>query len=77
MSEILDFFADNPEVAGSIAKTVPAIMGIHQANKAKNAIEGPGGYQEKLENLEVEEWMLEEKNLQVEDLLNHPLQCLQ
>ena len=52
MSEILDFFADNPEIAGSIAKTVPAIMGIHQANKAKNAIEGPGGYQEKLENLE-------------------------
>ena len=27
-------------------------MGMHQANKAKNAIEGPGGYQEKLENLE-------------------------
>ena len=52
MSEILNFFADNPEVAGSIAKTVPAIMGAHQANKAKNAIEGPGGYQEKLENLE-------------------------
>ena len=52
MSQILDFFADNPEVAGSIAKTVPAIMGMHQANKAKNAIEGPGGYQEKLENLE-------------------------
>ena len=52
MSKILDFFADNPEVAGSIAKTVPAIMGMFQANKAKNAIEGPGGYQEKLENLE-------------------------
>ena len=52
MSQILDFFADNPEVAGSIAKTVPAIMGMYQANKAKNAIEGPGGYQEKLENLE-------------------------
>ena len=52
MSQILDFFADNPEVAGSIAKTVPAIMGMHQANKAKNAIEGPGGYQEKLESLE-------------------------
>tara|TARA_R100001510_G_scaffold7528_1_gene5837 strand:- start:1 stop:747 length:747 start_codon:yes stop_codon:yes gene_type:complete len=52
MSEILDFFADNPEVAGAIAKSVPAIMGIHQANKAKNAIQGPGGYQEKLENLE-------------------------
>lgn len=52
MSEILNFFADNPEVAGSIAKTVPSIMGMHQANKAKNAIEGPDGYQEKLENLE-------------------------
>ena len=25
---------------------------MHQASKAKNAIEGPGGYQEKLENLE-------------------------
>ena len=52
MSQILDFFADNPQVAASIAKTVPAIMGAHQASKAKNAIEGPGGYQEKLENLE-------------------------
>jgi len=52
MSQILDFFADNKEVTQLIAKTVPAIMGMHQANKAKNAIEGPGGYQEKLENLE-------------------------
>ena len=49
MSQILDFFANNPEVAGSIAKVVPAIMGTHQASKAKNAAEG---YQTKLDNIE-------------------------
>jgi len=52
MGEILSFFADNPQVAASIAKSVPAIIGAHQANKAKNAIEGTDGYREKLENLE-------------------------
>ena len=55
MSEILDFFADNPEVTQAIAKSVPAIMGMHQANKAKNALEGTDGkpgYLQKLENLE-------------------------
>ena len=52
MSEILSFFADNPQVAASIAKTVPSIIGMHQASKAKKAIEGEGGYREKLENLE-------------------------
>ena len=55
MGEILSFFADNPQVAASIAKTVPSIMGMHQANKAKNALEGTDGkpgYLQKLENLE-------------------------
>ena len=49
MSQILDFFADNKEVTQLIAKSVPAIMGFHQANKAKNAIED---YQTKLDNIE-------------------------
>jgi len=49
MSEILDFFADNAEVTQAIAKSVPMIMGIHQANKAKNDIED---YQTALDNIE-------------------------
>jgi len=49
MSGILDFFADNKEVTQLIAKSVPAIMGMHQASKAKNAAEG---YQLKLDNIE-------------------------
>ena len=49
MSEILDFFADNPEVTQAIAKSVPAIMGMHQANKAKGAMDD---YQETLDNIE-------------------------
>jgi hypothetical protein len=49
MSGILDFFADNKEVTQLIAKSVPAIMGMHQASKAKNAAEG---YQIKLDNIE-------------------------
>jgi len=49
MSGILDLFADNKEVTQLIAKSVPAIMGIHQASKAKNAAEG---YQIKLDNIE-------------------------
>ena len=49
MSEILDFFADNAEVTQAIAKSVPMIMGIHQANKAKNDIED---YQTALNNIE-------------------------
>ena len=49
MSEILDFFADNPEVTQAIAKSVPMIMGMHQANKAKNDMED---YQIALDNIE-------------------------
>jgi len=49
MSGILDLFADNKEVTQLIAKSVPAIMGMHQASKAKNAAEG---YQIKLDNIE-------------------------
>jgi len=49
MSQILDFFANNKEVTQLIAKSVPAIMGMHQASKAKNAAEG---YQLKLDNIE-------------------------
>jgi hypothetical protein len=49
MSEILDFFADNPEVTQAIAKSVPAIMGMHQANKAKGAMDD---YQETLDNID-------------------------
>ena len=49
MSGILDSFADNKEVTQLIAKSVPAIMGMHQASKAKNAAEG---YQIKLDNIE-------------------------
>jgi hypothetical protein len=49
MSGILDFFADNKEVTQLIAKSVPAIMGMHQASKAKKAAEG---YQIKLDNIE-------------------------
>ena len=52
MSQILDFFADNKEVTQLIAKSVPAIMGFHQANKAKKAIYGLDGYQTKLDNIE-------------------------
>ena len=52
MSEILEFFADNKEITQAIAKSVPAIMGFHQANKAKKAIYGEGGYIEKLDNIE-------------------------
>jgi len=49
MDKILGFFADNKEVTQLIAKSVPAIMGFHQANKAKGAIED---YQTKLDDIE-------------------------
>ncbi len=49
MDKILGFFADNKEVTQLIAKSVPAIMGFHQANKAKGAIED---YQLKLDDIE-------------------------
>lgn len=49
LDKVLGFFADNKEVTQLIAKSVPAIMGFHQANKAKNAIED---YQIKLDNIE-------------------------
>ena len=49
LDKILGFFADNKEVTQLIAKSVPAIMGFHQANKSKNAIED---YQTKLDNIE-------------------------
>ncbi len=49
MDKILGFFADNKEVTQLIAKSVPAIMGFHQANKAKGAIED---YQKKLDDIE-------------------------
>lgn len=49
LDKILGFFADNKEVTQLIAKSVPAIMGFHQANKAKGAIED---YQKKLDDIE-------------------------
>jgi DNA gyrase/topoisomerase IV subunit A len=49
LDKVLGFFADNKEVTQLIAKSVPAIMGFHQANKSKNAIED---YQTKLDNIE-------------------------
>jgi hypothetical protein len=49
LDKVLGFFADNKEVTQLIAKSVPAIMGFHQANKAKNAIED---YQTKLDDIE-------------------------
>ena len=49
LDKILGFFADNKEVTQLIAKSVPAIMGFHQANKSKNAIED---YQKKLDDIE-------------------------
>lgn len=49
---VLDFFKENPEVAGSIASIVPTVMGLHQQAKAKNAIYGEGGYMQKLESIE-------------------------
>jgi hypothetical protein len=52
MGKVLDFFKDNPEVAGSIAKTIPAIVGFNQAAKSKKAIYGEGGYMQKLEDIE-------------------------
>lgn len=52
MGKVLDFFKDNPEVAGSIAKTIPAIVGFNQAAKSKKAIYGEGGYMQKLESIE-------------------------
>jgi len=52
MGKVLDFFKDNPEVAGSIASVAPTIMGLHQQAKAKNAIYGEGGYMQKLESIE-------------------------
>ena len=38
LDKVLGFFADNKEVTQAIAKSVPAIMGFHQANKSKKAI---------------------------------------
>jgi len=52
MGKVLDFFKNNPEVAGSIAKTIPAIVGFNQAAKSKKAIYGEDGYMQKLENIE-------------------------
>ena len=49
LDKILGFFADNKEVTQLIAKSVPAIMGFHQANKSKKAIED---YQTKLDDIE-------------------------
>ena len=49
LDTVLGFFADNKEVTQLIAKSVPAIMGFHQANKSKKAIED---YQIKLDNIE-------------------------
>ena len=49
MSQILDLFSENPEVAQAIAKSVPMIMGMHQANKAKNDMQD---YQTTLDNIE-------------------------
>ena len=49
LDKVLGFFADNKEVTQLIAKSVPAIMGFHQANKSKKAIED---YQIKLDNIE-------------------------
>lgn len=49
LDKVLGFFADNKEVTQLIAKSVPAIMGFHQANKAKGAMED---YQTKLDNIE-------------------------
>ena len=49
LDKVLGLFADNKEVTQLIAKSVPAIMGFHQANKSKNAIED---YQTKLDNIE-------------------------
>ena len=49
LDKVLGFFADNKEVTQLIAKSVPAIMGFHQANKSKNAIED---YQTKLDDIE-------------------------
>jgi len=49
LDKILGFFADNKEVTQLIAKSVPTIMGFHQANKAKGAIED---YQLKLDDIE-------------------------
>ena len=49
LDKVLGFFAENKEVTQLIAKSVPAIMGFHQANKAKGAIED---YQTKLDNIE-------------------------
>ena len=49
LDKVLGFFADNKEVTQLIAKSVPAIMGFHQANKSKNAIQD---YQTKLDDIE-------------------------
>jgi hypothetical protein len=49
LDKILGFFADNKEVTQLIAKSVPAIMGFHQANKSKKAIED---YQTALDDIE-------------------------
>ncbi len=49
LDKVLGFFADNKEITQLIAKSVPAIMGFHQANKAKGAMED---YQTKLDNIE-------------------------
>ena len=49
LDKVLGFFADNKEMTQLIAKSVPAIMGFHQASKAKNAIED---YQTKLDDIE-------------------------
>jgi len=49
LDTVLGFFADNKEVTQLIAKSVPAIMGFHQANKSKKAIED---YQTKLDDIE-------------------------
>ena len=49
LDTVLGFFAENKEVTQLIAKSVPAIMGFHQANKAKGAMED---YQTRLDDIE-------------------------
>ena len=54
---VLDFFKNNPQVAGSIAKTIPAIVGMNQAARSKKALYGDGtpenpGYINRLNQIE-------------------------
>ena len=56
---VLDFFKNNPQVAGSIAKTIPAIVGMNQAARSKKALYGDGtpenpGYINRLNQIEAQ-----------------------